>query len=216
MPSLTRTKSRHIVLDWQRARERLAKLETGTADLDPERRAELLRERAQKLARRTELALTRPTKHESELELLHFRWGQEHYAISSKYVIQVIKPSEVTRLPSAPPHLRGIANLRGEILPVFDLREWFDVERITRTEESRWLVIGTESAELCLWADAVEEMSTVDSESLHRAERDNRHGYDAVLGVTGDAHTVLDGARLLTHPELIIGDTTGAGTEVAS
>lgn len=214
MPGLIRTKPRRTALDWQAARERLAKLEATNPELDPERLAQLLRERAQKLARRAELS--RSASHEAELELLHFRWANEQYAIGAKYVTQVIRPSELTRLPSAPGHLRGVANLRGEILPVFDLREWFEVERIGRSDTTRWLVLGSDGPELCLWVDAVDEINAIDPEVLHRAERDNRQGQQIVFGVTTDAHTVLDGARLLAHPELFIGDSTGAGPEVVS
>lgn len=216
MPSLTRSKPRRDVLDWQAARERLARAIVDTSQVDPARRQSILTERARALARPTTLALPNAAGRPAEVEFLHFRLARERYAIESQFAHQVIKPGELTRVPGAPPHLRGVANLRGEILPVFDVRDWFDLERSARSNDTRWLVLGMSAPELCLWVDAVDELSSLDPRSLHRSERDDRHGYDLVSGVTHDAQTVLDGARLLAHAELFVGDAPGARPEVAS
>jgi purine-binding chemotaxis protein CheW len=217
MPSLTRSKPRRDALDWQAARERLARAIVDTSQLDPTQRQRILTERARALARRpTTLALPNAAGRPAEVEFLHFRLVRERYAIESQFIHQVIKPGELTRVPGAPPHLRGVTNLRGEILPVFDVRDWFDLERSARSDDTRWLVLGMDAPELCLWADAVDELSSFDPRSLHRGERDDRHGYDLVSGVTHDAQTVLDGERLLADSELFVGDAPGARQGVAS
>jgi purine-binding chemotaxis protein CheW len=213
MPSLTRSKPRRTALDWQTARERLARAAIDTSQLGPAERERILTERARALARRT-TTLALPSA--GEVELLHFRLAGEHYAIETLYLHQVIKPCEVTRLPGTPPHLRGVTNLRGEILPVFDVRAWFDVERLAPSADTRWLVLGVDAPELCLWVDGVDELSSLDLRTLHRGERDDRHGHDLVSGVTADAQTVLDGGRLLAHSELFVGDAPGARQEVGS
>lgn len=218
MPSLTRSKPRRDALDWQNARERLARATIDTSRLDPEQQQRILLDRARALAiRPAELPLPGGLRGEkAELELLHFSLGREQYAIGAGFVHRVIQPADLTRLPGSPPHLRGVTNLRGEILPVFDLREWFEVERAGRSDETRWLVLGHDFAELCLWADAVNELSSVDPRSLHPSERDDRHGHALVQGVTRNAQTVLAGARLLAHPELFVGELPSGRQEVAS
>jgi purine-binding chemotaxis protein CheW len=217
MPSLTRSKPRREALDWKTARERLERAAVDLSQLDPASRQRILTERARVLARRP-ATLARPSApgHADEVELLHFRLARERYAIEAQFVHQVIKPCELTRVPGAPPHLRGVTNLRGEILPVFDVREWLDLERGARSDGTRWLVLGVDEPELCLWVDAVDELTSLDLRSLHRGDRDDRRGYDLVSGVTHDAQTVLDGQRLLAHSELFVGDVPGARQEVGS
>jgi purine-binding chemotaxis protein CheW len=213
MPSLTRSKPRREVLDWQVARERLAQAAVDRSQLDPAARQRILTERARVLARRP---ATSTGGRADERELLHFCLARERYAIDTRFVHQVIKPGELTRVPGAPPQLRGVTNLRGEILPVFDVREWFDLERSARSDATRWLVLGIDAAELCLWVDAVAELTLLDLSSLHCGDRDERRGFDLVSGVTRDAQTVLDGERLLAHPELFVGEAAGARQEVGS
>jgi purine-binding chemotaxis protein CheW len=215
MPSLTRSKQRRTTFDWQNARERLERATEDRSRQDASERDRVLTERARALARKpSEGASLTPNL--ATLELLHFRLARERYALESRYVQRVIRPSEITRLPAAPPQLRGVANLRGEILPVFDLREWFEIDRIAATDDTRWLVLGTHSAELCLWVDGVDDVGAIESRSLHRSEREDRRTQELVQGVTQNAASVLDGARLLAHPELFIGEGGSARGEVRS
>jgi purine-binding chemotaxis protein CheW len=216
MPGLTRSKPRRATFDWQTARERLERATEDRARHDPVERDRVLTERARALARRSSDSVATLAPNLGLVELLHFRLARERYAIEARYVHRVIRPAEITRLPGAPPQLRGVSNLRGEILPVFDLRDWFEVERIAPTEETRWLVLGTHAAELCMWVDGVDDVLGIDSRSLHRSEREDRRTQELVQGVTQFAHSVLDGARLLAHPELFIGEAGSARGEVRS
>lgn len=193
----------------------LAETTQDRAALDPAERDRILNERARALARKpVEVAQTR-SNHDT-LELLQFRFGTERYALEARYVHRVIRPCDLTRLPGAPPHLRGVTNLRGEILPVFDLREWFEVERVAPSDEARWLVLGVHGPELCLWTDGVMDVDAIDPRSLHRGEREDRHAQEFVRGVTQQALSVLDAARLLAHPDLFVGSTANARQEVPS
>jgi purine-binding chemotaxis protein CheW len=212
---LTRSKPRRTTLDWQAVRERLDRSTVNRAIQDPAERDRVLTERARALAQKPSGSASRAPNLDS-LELLHFRLASERYALETRYVHRVIRPSEITRLPGAPSQLRGVASLRGEILPVFDLRGWFEVERIAASDGTRWLVLGTHAAELCLWVDGVEDVSAIDSRSLHRSEREDHRTQELVQGVTQNADSVLDGARLLAHPELFIGEAGSARGEVRS
>lgn len=183
--------------------------------LDANERDRILTERARALARKpTEVAQARLSQ--DALELLQFKLASERYAIEARYVQRVIRPHEITRLPGAPPHVRGVTNLRGEILPVFDLRDWFDIEPIAPSDDTRWLVLGVHEPEICLWTDCVMDIDAIDPRSLHRGEREDRRAQELVRGVNEQALSVLDAARLLAHPDLFVGGNGNARQEVTS
>ena len=58
----------------------------------------------------------------ASLELLCFKVATEEYAISIMDIKEIIKPREVTEVPRVPPFVRGILSLRGNIIPIFDMR----------------------------------------------------------------------------------------------
>src|SRR5262245_52157135 len=89
-------------IDWADVRARLGRAVRESATMSEERAARVLAERARSLARRAE---GEAALHVEELELLHFSLARERYAIEARYVVQVLKLTELTRLPGAPEHV---------------------------------------------------------------------------------------------------------------
>ena len=58
----------------------------------------------------------------NELEVLSFRLGQEEYGISILKVQEIRGYDAVTRIANAPAFLKGVINLRGQIVPIVDMR----------------------------------------------------------------------------------------------
>jgi purine-binding chemotaxis protein CheW len=210
MPSLTRAKPR-TAIDWQLARERLATLGRAEIALGAEAQQRVLEERAKLLARpQLKAAGMQRRVADGALELLQFSLGQERYAIETRFVHQLLVPGELTRVPGAPTQLRGVTNLRGNILPVFDLRELLAQSHAPNLDSARWLVLGEREPQLCVLADAVEEIVELEPAALLANERAS----EFVRGITRDARSVLDAARLLAHRDLFIGEATSNSEEV--
>jgi purine-binding chemotaxis protein CheW len=109
--------------------------------------------------------------------------------------------------------LAGVINLRGAILPVFDLRALFGVRPEGAAEWSRVLVLGDERPEFGLLADAAFAVSTVRAGELCEPPPwSGGLGRDCLRGVTSDGLIVLDSAGLLRDPRLVIDDGEGAGS----
>ncbi len=54
-------------------------------------------------------------------QYLSFRIGEEEYAVGILRVREILRYEAVTRVPTAPPWVRGVINLRGSVVPVMDL-----------------------------------------------------------------------------------------------
>jgi purine-binding chemotaxis protein CheW len=58
-------------------------------------------------------------------QYLSFNLGEERYAIPVAFVEVVLEMATITRVPKCPPHLRGVINHRGSVVPVVDLKAVF-------------------------------------------------------------------------------------------
>ncbi len=56
-------------------------------------------------------------------EFVEFQVGKSNFGISIQHVREIIQPVPVTVLPHAHPYIEGIIQLRGEVLPVIDLKK---------------------------------------------------------------------------------------------
>jgi len=72
---------------------------------------------------------------DAEEQLVVFELAGENYGVDISSVQRLIPMCDVTRIPQAPEHVAGVIDLRGEILPVLDLRTRFGLD--TQTDEQR-------------------------------------------------------------------------------
>jgi len=79
-------------------------------------------------------------------QVLTFTLGEETYGVDILRVQEIRGWSPVTRIPQAPPHVLGVLNLRGSIVPIVDLRMRFNLDRAEYTPLTVIIVLSVESA----------------------------------------------------------------------
>jgi purine-binding chemotaxis protein CheW len=101
-----------------------------------------------------------------ELHLLTFALDREEFGIPVTQVREVIRVSDITRVPQAPAHVRGVANLRGRILAVVELRSRLGLPPAELTPRSRVVVVEVRERVLGLLVDAVSQVTKVPEASV--------------------------------------------------
>jgi purine-binding chemotaxis protein CheW len=161
----------------------------------------ILRERAVTLARRP----PSPPAAGTLLELLEFRLAAERYAMESRHVQGVHPLRDLTPLPGAPPFVLGIVNVRGRILPVFDLKRFFDLPEQGLTDLHRIIRVAGGDLELGVLADVVVGVHSVPVDSL-QPSLPTLTGIraDYLKGVSDGRLIVLDFDLILSDPKIIV------------
>jgi len=103
-------------------------------------------------------------------QFLTFILGAEHYGVSILSVQEIRGWEAATRVPNTPCHLRGVVNLRGNIVPVYDLRLWFGMPEQEYTKETVVIIVRTgadnEERSFGLAVDAVSDVLVVREEQI--------------------------------------------------
>lgn len=84
-----------------------------------------------------------------------FSLGPERFALDLSVVDEVVETGEVTPLPSAPDFMLGLANVRGEIVPVIDITSFVGGERLVPALENPLLVLHIEDGRVGLMVHRV-------------------------------------------------------------
>ena len=160
----------------------------------------ILRARARALARTTPRAAAGAL-----LEVLEFRLASERYAVESRLVQEVHPLRDLTPLPCTPPFVLGIVNVRGRILPVLDLKKFFDLPERGLTDLHRIILVRGNDLELGLLADVIVGVRSVATDSL-QASLPTLTGIraDFLKGVSAERLVVLDLDRILLDPKIIV------------
>jgi purine-binding chemotaxis protein CheW len=98
------------------------------------------------------------------IQLVCFRLAQEEYAIEITKVQEIILPGRLTRLPQSPDYVKGLLHLRGEVIPVVDLRLRFGLPEQAVADETRVVVLNVGGKTLGIVVDAVSEVIRVAQE----------------------------------------------------
>ena len=164
---------------------------------------QILRARARALAQRTKPA---PVS-ETLVEVLEFRLAQERYAVESRYVQEVQPLKDLTLLPCTPSFVLGIVNIRGRIVPVLDFTKFLDLPTKGLTDLHHFILVRGEDFEVCVLADVIVGVRSIPVDSL-QPSLPTLTGVrrDYLKGVTGERLVVLDLARILIDPRIIVRD----------
>lgn len=163
--------------------------------------AEVLRRRARALARPPERAAATGTL----LDVLEFRVAKERYALETRHVREVSPLKDLTRVPCTPAFVLGIVNVRGRIIPVLDLKKFFDLPEEGLTDLHRIILLEGDGVELGLLADATEGVRSIPLDTLQPSLptlTGIRSEY--LKGVTHERVVVLDVERMLADPRIVV------------
>ncbi|MBW1956663.1 MAG: chemotaxis protein CheW [Deltaproteobacteria bacterium] len=93
-----------------------------------------------------------------EEQVVCFWVEKEEYGIDIMQVQEIIRVDEITAVPNAPRFVEGIVNLRGNVLPVLDMRTRFGLEKGERTEQNRIIVVDIAGKTTGIIVDSVSEV----------------------------------------------------------
>lgn len=93
-----------------------------------------------------------------------FRIGREEYGLDSLTAKEIQEMLPITRVPKTPDYIKGVVNLRGEIIPVISLRKKFNLPEVELTEDTRIIIVRLNDTSVGIIVDAVVEVIQIDDD----------------------------------------------------
>ncbi len=117
-------------------------------------------------------------------QFVTFAIGKEEYAVDIMQVREIQAWTEVTVLPNQPSYMRGVLNLRGIIVPIFDLRSRFDQGKTNATNVHVVVIIAVGDRIIGILVDRVSDILTVDSSEIRAVpDMDDNGNKDHIIGL---------------------------------
>ncbi|MEA4947556.1 MAG: chemotaxis protein CheW [Oscillospiraceae bacterium] len=124
-----------------------------------------------------------------------------NYAIEIESVTEIIGIQPITPVPNLPGYVKGIANVRGTIVPVVDMRAKFGLESVAYDERTCIILASRDEINIGLIVDAVEDVIQLAPEDIlppPRGNADGRNKYLKAIGKYGDkVEQILDIAKIM-------------------
>ncbi|MBN2211126.1 MAG: purine-binding chemotaxis protein CheW [Sedimentisphaerales bacterium] len=145
-----------------------------------------------------------------EGKYLTFALAQEEYGLEILKVREIIGYMDVTLVPKTPKYVLGVINLRGQVIPVIDLRTKFGMETAERTEETCIIVVeiirNDRAVSMGIVVDHVSEVLDISEDMIEptpQFDTDLDTSFILGMGKIGDkVKILLDIDKVLSRQEV--------------
>lgn len=129
---------------------------------------------------------------------LSFNIQDEKYSVEIRYVTEIIGIQKIAPIPNTPKYIEGIINLRGNIIPVVNVRSRFGLDVIDYDDRTCIVVVGYDSNVIGLIVDSVSEVLIIKDANIDNAPQTNKGAKSIFLNGVGKLE---DGVSLILNLE---------------
>lgn len=128
-------------------------------------------------------SLNRPMEYDT-IQYIVIQLGDEQYGIDIKYISNIVRMQKITRVPKVTNYIKGVINLRGEVIPIVSLRLKMGLEEDEITKKTRIIILKMDQHEsIGILVDEVKEVVTLDEEHIERVSYDKDEKSKFLSGV---------------------------------
>lgn len=124
-----------------------------------------------------QLKLTDLSETGETAQYIVIKLGAEQYGIDIKYIDNIVRMQHITRVPKVADYLKGVINLRGEVIPVMSIRLKMNLPEDEITKATRIIILKLEQhGTIGVIVDEVKEVVTLVSEEIEKVSYDGQEG----------------------------------------
>ncbi len=105
----------------------------------------------------------------TEMQYVVFRLGNERFCVDISNVSAITEYKEITSVPNSPSYIEGVINLRGDIIPVVNLKKRFNIEEIERSDDTRIVNINFNGKDIGFIVDEASQVLRIGQENIEAA-----------------------------------------------
>ena len=108
-------------------------------------------------------------------QYIKIEMGEETFGIDIGFVDNILRMQRITRVPNVPDYVKGVINLRGEIVPIINLRIKMGLEEVEETKATRIIIIKMEQVgKVGFIVDCVKEVVSISEEQVENIKYDSK------------------------------------------
>lgn len=130
------------------------------------------------------------------MQIVVFTLGSEKFALETRLVHGIEKMMGITKVPTAPYYIKGLANLRGSIISIIDLKSYLNMECLK--EEENVIIVEVNDERVGIMVDSVHEVVEITSDMIEKVS-DNAGHIKGVINFKDYIVTLLEGETLLSR-----------------
>jgi purine-binding chemotaxis protein CheW len=136
------------------------------------------------------------------MQVVIFKLNEEQFAVETSKVQSINDTMKITKVPKAPAHIKGIINLRGNVISILDINLIMDVRKADNNDEGEnsIIILELEDELVGIGVDQVDEVLDIDEEVIERVNDENKKPYiEGVINFKDRVVTLIDIDKLFSN-----------------
>jgi len=131
------------------------------------------------------------------MQVVIFKVNDEQFAVEASKVQSINDMMEITKVPKSEIYIKGLINLRGNIISLLDINLLLDIEKGTLTQENI-IILNLDEESVGVTVDQVDEVLEIEEDVIEKVETDNKKGYiKGVINFKDRIVTLIDIEKLI-------------------
>lgn len=147
-------------------------------------------------------------KHTQYSEFVSFSVAGQAFCLKITQIREIRRWSPVTIRPHAPSDVLGVMNLRGAVIPIYDLSARFGLHQTEATERNVVIVVAVHGKQVGLLAESVSEIISINPEEIQDTPQvDSRNTMEYIQGIISHNETmvrIINLDAVITAPEQVL------------
>ncbi len=141
----------------------------------------------------------------SDRQYVIFKLGDEKYGVEISNVGGITEFSSITKVPDAPQYVEGIINLRGDIIPIINLKTRFNIATVAEDADPRIIIYNTKDRDIGFIVDDASQVLRLEAKDIDPAPAiitgKDRQFISGVGKFDGEIIVLLDFEKILSDEE---------------
>lgn len=133
------------------------------------------------------------------MQVVVFRLGDEQFAVETAKVQGINDIMEITRVPKAPDYIKGLINLRGNVICLLDINLLLGINKKENVEQNNIIILKMEDEHVGITVDEVDEVLEIEEEILEKVDDQKKLYIKGVINFKDRVVTLIDIDKLFTN-----------------
>lgn len=133
------------------------------------------------------------------MQVVVFRLGDEQFAVETAKVQGINDIMEITKVPKAPDYIKGLINLRGNVISLLDINLLLNINKKENVEQNNIIILKMEDEHVGITVDEVDEVLEIEEEILEKVDDQKKLYIKGVINFKDRVVTLIDIDKLFAN-----------------
>ncbi|EDS76728.1 chemotaxis protein CheW [Clostridium massiliodielmoense] len=133
------------------------------------------------------------------MQVVIFKLGDEQIAVETAKVQGINDMMEITKVPNAPSHIKGLINLRGNVISLLDINLLLNISKGEDHKHSNIIILKMEDEQIGITVDEVDEVLEIEEETLEKVDDSSKAYIKGIINFKTRVVTLIDIDKLFVN-----------------